>query len=441
MTSWRDKLAEWIAGRSIGGAGEALASENPHAAGNTQVPVTEITRNSSYWSEFVEMTGRLPAPTERSALTVSAIYASVNLIAGAISALPVNIYRVNLDDGERARVHNDDLHWVFNEQMTPRWTSAVGWEFLCQSLLLHGDAFGIIERRRDGSPIGLVPVHPQRVTVGIWPDGSRLVYAIEPELIAGSKAAGTMVYDQDDILHVAGFGFDGLRGLSPLRHALRMTGASSIAMQDFSANFFANSARPDYALVAKEVLDKETVADFRSEVDEKHRGVSNSHRPMVLHGGLDIKTITMPMKDMELVALRQFQIEEIARIYGVPPFMIGHNEKTTSWGSGVESMGKAFVRYTLRQHLNKFQNEINRKFFRTASRVIEFDTADLERADTKSLYESLRIAVGRAGEPKIMSLNEARSLLRLPKDGAASSDSLAPSVAATTSQQQKDAMA
>ena len=129
--------------------------------------------------------------------------------------------------------------------------------------------------------------------------------------------------------------------------------------------------------------------------------------------------ITMPMKDMELVAMRQFQIEEIARIYGVPPFMIGHNEKTTSWGSGVEAMAIGFVRFTLRQHLNKFQNEINRKLFRTAARVAEFDTADLERADTKSLFEALRIAVGRAGEPKIMSVNEARAHLRLKrsKDG------------------------
>lgn len=418
MTTWRDRIAGWVAGREVAGATEGQIDKavDPILAqlSDNGVPLPEITRNSSSWTDFVEMQGKLPAPTERTALTVSAIYASVNLIAGALAALPVNIYRVNIEDGERDRIHNDNLHWVFNEQMSPRWTAASGWEFLCQSLLLHGDAFAVIERR-GGAPVGLTPIHPQRVTVAVWPDGSRLVYAIEAEVIAGKKGTG-QVYDQDDVLHVPGFGFDGLRGLSPLRHALRMTGASSIAMQDFSANFFANSARPDYALSTDLKLNPEDVSDLREEIDRKHQGTANAHRPMLLHGGLKFMAITMPMKDMELVAMRQFQIEEIARIYGVPPFMIGHNEKTTSWGSGVEAMAVGFVRFTLRQHLNKFQNEINRKLFRTASRVAEFDTTDLERADTKSFFESLRIGVGRAGEPQIMTVNEARAHLRLKRD-------------------------
>ncbi|OCP05008.1 MULTISPECIES: phage portal protein [unclassified Ensifer] len=377
-------------------------------------PLPAILPGTSMWGDFVEIVGKLPAPTERTALMVSAIYACVNLIAGAISSLPVNIYRVNGENGERGRIYNDDLHWVFNEQMSPRWMSASGWEFLCQSLLLQGDAFAPIQRRGD-KPIGFTPVHPDRVTVGLWPDGSRLVYAVAPELTASDKD-GFQIYDQDDMLHIAGFGFDGFRGLSPLRHALRITGASSIAMQEFSANFFANSARPDYALGTDQTLTKPQVDDLRDEIERKHQGVQNSHRPMLLHGGLKILPITMPMKDMELVALRHLQIEEIARIYGVPPFMIGHNEKTTSWGSGVEAMSIGFVRFALRQHLTKIENEINRKLFRTASRVAEFDTSELERADMKSLFESLRIAVGRAGEPQIMSANEARERLRLKRD-------------------------
>ena len=132
---------------------------------------------------------------------------------------------------------------------------------------------------------------------------------------------------------------------------------------------------------------------------------------MLLTGGLDIKTITLPNKDAELAVTRQLQIEEIARIYNVPPFMIGHNEKTTSWGSGVAEMGTAFVRYVLRRHLNAFQNEINRKFFRTASRLAEFDTFELERADLKTLFETFRSALGRAGEKPILTRDEVRRLI------------------------------
>jgi phage portal protein BeeE len=98
--------------------------------------------------------------------------------------------------------------------------------------------------------------------------------------------------------------------------------------------------------------------------------------------------------------------------------MVGHTEKNTSWGAGVEAMGKGFVRYTLRQYLNKFEVELNRKLFRTAARVAEFDTSDLERADMATLMTGLRTAVGRAGEPRIMSVNEARAVLRLKKDSA-----------------------
>lgn len=121
------------------------------------------------------------------------------------------------------------------------------------------------------------------------------------------------------------------------------------------------------------------------------------------------------MEDMQLLETRKFQVEEVCRVFGVQPFMIGQTEKTSSWGTGVQAMGAGFVRYTLRDHLNAFQNEINRKFFRTASRVAEFDTAELERADIGVLMAALRQAIGRAGEPALMSIEEARTVLRLPR--------------------------
>lgn len=406
--TFRERLADLVRGRKV----------------KNDTPISQITQGSELWSTFVDMIGKLPALTEHTALMQSPIYACVNLIAGAISALPVHIYHVNVPDGERDRVYTDDLNWVFNEQMSPRWSAANGWEYLVQSLLLHGDAFARILRDLFGAPIGLIPIHPFRVTVVCNKDGSRLVYGVAPEYANGQTIGRFEVYDQDDILHVAGFGFDGLRGLSPLRNALRLAGSGANAMQEFSNNFFANSARPDYALVTAQALGQDRVDELKQQIDENHKAAANAHRPMLLHSGLDLKSLTMPLEDTQLLMSRQFGIEEIARIYGVPPFMIGHNEKTTSWGSGVEAMAIGFVRFTLRQHLNKFQNEINRKFFRKASRIAEFDTADLERADTKSLYESLRILVGRAGETRMATVNEARAVLRLKKDTEADSNAL-----------------
>lgn len=379
-----------------------------------QTPLPEITRNSSTWGDFFGSSGGLVVPNEQTALTISAVYACVNLIAGAISALPMHIYR-RTANGERDRLQDDGLWWMLNEQFVPRWSAANGWEYLVQSLLFHGDAFAEI-KRQGPTIVGLVPVHPHRVSVVPSTDGMRLVYVIsdEPALSRGGKP-GYKVLDQDDVLHVAGFGFDGCRSISPLKHHLRMTGAVALATQEYAARFFANSARPDILLSTDQVINQETADQIRERWNEVYQGVERSSKAAVVGNGVKVQQLTMSLEDAQLIATRQFQIEEIARAYGVPPFMIGHTEKTTSWGSGVETMGQGFVRFTLRQHLNKFQNEINRKFFRTASRVAEFDTFELERADMKSLFEAFRVAIGRAGEPGFMSTDEVRGFLNLKK--------------------------
>jgi HK97 family phage portal protein len=373
-----------------------------------QTPLPQITRGNPAWDEFFGGVPGLPAITEQTAMLISAVYACVNLIAGVISALPANIFRLQ-PDGEREQLHNDDLWWVLNEQFLPRWSAAVGWEYLVQSLLLPGDSIAIIIRK--GATIaGLEPVHPNCVTVLATPDRMRLIYAVR-------RPDGVLeVYDQDDVLHIPGFGFDGYRGLSPLRHHLRMSGAVALATQEYAARFFANNARPDIVLTTDQKLTPELAAEVADLWAAKHSGLGNAHKPAVLGHGVKADALSLNAEDAQLLATRQFQIEEIARIYGVPPFMIGHTEKTTSWGSGVETMGKGFVRFTLRQHLNKFQNEINRKFFRTSGKFIEFDTFELEQADMATLFTSYGQAIGGAGRPGFMTAGEIRNRLNLTRD-------------------------
>lgn len=372
-----------------------------------ETPVTSITRNSSTWDFLFQGVAGLPSVNEQTILSVSTAYACVNLIAGAISALPVNIYRES-PDGQREELPADDMWWLLNEQFLPRWSAANGWEYAAQSLLFHGDAFLVI-RRQGARIVGLEPAHPSSVTVLATADRRRLVYVVVWE--DGKSEA----VDQDDMLHIAGFGFNGFRGVSPLRHVLGTSAGIAIATQEYAGRFFANSARPDIVLSTDQVINAETAEQIKQRWVENYQGYSNSHKPAVLGQGFKIQELTMSAEDAQLLATRQFQIEEIARAFGVPPHMVGHTEKTTSWGSGVETMGKGFVRFTLRQHLNKFQTEINRKFFRNAGRRVEFDTFDLESADMKTLFESFRVAIGRAGEPGFMSTDEVRDKLRLKR--------------------------
>ena len=380
-----------------------------------QVSSSQILRGSEIW---MDMTGGqasgLPMPTERTALQISAVYACVAMISGAISAMPVHVYK-QAPSGERDRLPNDSLWWVLNEQWVPRWSAALAWEFVVASYLLHGDGFAKIIRNAYAEIVGLLPIHPSRVTIGVTPDAMRLVYAVETDPAVTGGKAEREILDQDDVLHVAGFGFDGVRGLSMLKNGLRMAGSVAMATQDYAARFFANSARPDFVLTADGNVSPESVQLLRDQLEERFTGAQNAHKPMIMTNGLKPTVISLPLDDLQLLQLRQFQIEDIARIFGVPPFMIGHTEKTTSWGSGVESMGAGFVKFTLRAHLNKFENEINRKFFRTASRVAAFDTTELERADTKSLFEAFRIALGRAGEPGFMTKEEVRERLNLKR--------------------------
>jgi len=377
------------------------------------IAISGVTSSSAAWSSFTGQTGDggMAAVTPVNASSVTAIHACTSLIAGCISALNLNSYD-RKPDGERLQLENDDLWWILNEEFNPRWSAAKGWEYLGLSVLLHGDGFAVIERM-GARIIGLRPVHPQMVEVCPSDDGRRLLYRVTSDWRDGSGAMGQRVYDQDDIIHIAGIGFDGLRSMSPLRSFLRMAGSVALATQEYASRFFSQGARPDY--VIKGDMTAEQIEQTRAAINAYHSGLNNSRRPMLLTGGLELQTISLPLEDVQLLSLRQFQVEEIARAYLVPPFMIGHTTNTTSWGSGVEAMGKGFVRYCLRAYLHAIENEFNRKLIRdrNSTKFLAFDTSELEQADTKSLFEAFRIALGRAGEPGFMTPDEVRKRLNL----------------------------
>ena len=377
------------------------------------VDSSQIRRGDGLWESFTS--GVNDAPSERMAMQVTAVSACVTLISGAIASLPMHVYRRS-SDGDLSRDVNSDLWWILNEEFSPRWTASSGWAFLTASKLLHGDGFAEILRR--GLNItGLIPIHPNRVRVIVKPNGMGLVYEIQPDPTIDTpdqEQSRIRVLDQADVLHVPGFGFNGKRGLSALRNSLRNSGTVALNAQAFSEKFLQNMARPDFALKTDLNLTDEQFVKLQSML-EARSGPLNAGKPMILEGGLDIKTLTMPLEEMQLLETRKFQVEEIARAFGVQPFMIGHTEKSSSWGTGVEAMGAGFVRYTLRDHLNAFQNEINRKFFRTAARVAEFDTSELERGDFKAMVDAVRIGLGRAGEPPLFTIEEGRQMLRLPR--------------------------
>jgi len=346
-----------------------------------------------------------PAVTERTAMAISAVYACIGLIGGAIACLPLQVYQRSENSRERI---DHELWWLFNEQPAPSYSASVFWEYIVWSLLLHGDGFARIIRAAPGSPKikSFEIIHPLDIAVSRIED--RLAYTFLDE------NGKPKTIDQDDILHIPGLGFDGLRGLSPLRHAARQTMGLTLAADEYSARFFSNGARPDYVITTPNAMKDDQVKLFRESWMARYAGLGNAHIPAMLTGGGEVKALSLNPEDSQLIETRNFQAGDIARFYGVPAHLIGLNDKTSSWGTGIEQMSIGFVKYTLQRHLVKIEQEINRKCFRIARNFAEFNTAGLERGDYKSRNEGYRIGLGRAGEPAWLTVNEVRKFENLP---------------------------
>ena len=174
--------------------------------------------------------------------------------------------------------------------------------------------------------------------------------------------------------------------------------------------------RPDIALTTpREIkLQDEQIDKLRQQWALRYNGIGNSKAPVILTGGMGIQQLTMSAVDAELLATRRLEEETIARIFGVPPHMLGMTDKSTSWGSGIEQQSIGFVKYTLQRYLVKIEQEINRKCYQTERYFCEFDTKGLERGDIKTRNDSYRTALGRAGEMSWMTINEVRAAENLP---------------------------
>jgi HK97 family phage portal protein len=348
-----------------------------------------------------------PVVNETTAMKVSAVYACVALIAGAISTLPMPIYE-RTPDG-RARVEHP-YWWLLNEQPEADISSAVFWEYMVSARLFYGDCFAEIIRPsfRSNKVTGFKAHHPLRVqpfrdSVG------ELFYRVQP-------LVGEMyVLSPADMIHIPSLGFDGIRSPSPITYAARQSIGTSLAAAEYSARFFSNGARPDFALTMDGNIGEDQARLLRATWGERHSGVANSHLPAILTGGLKVQQLTMSAVDSQILQTSSWNLEEICRILGVPPFMVGSTEKSTSWGTGQENMGRGFVKYTLLRDLRKFEQEFNRKLWPSREKYfVEFDVSGIERGDLKTENEALRVALGRAGEPGWLSINEVRHMKLLP---------------------------
>lgn len=389
--------------------GEWLSTREGAAERAGIVALGENTTSSLTLSELTAMIGASAVSssgasvTADTAMKVSAVYGCVSLIAGAISTLPLGVFQRTAEGRDKAE---HPYWWLFNEQASEAWTSAAALEYLISSKLFYGDGFGrLIRSNRSNQVIGWEPLHP--LSVQPFKHDGKVLYRVT------KSGDAPYTLDSSDMIHLPSLGFDGLTSPSPITYAAREAIGTAISAQQFSGQFFAGGANFDYALKTTSKLSAEQLAQLKASL--LGRAQNGGRGPLILSGGLEPAQLSVNSKDAEILATRLFTVEEICRVFGVPPHMVGHTDKTTSWGSGIESQGIGFVRYTLQRHLTPMQQELNRKLWPVRERFfVEHITAALERGDLKGRYEAYRIALGRAGEMPFMEPDEVRRLENMP---------------------------
>lgn len=368
--------------------------------------------------------------TAESAMRVSACYACVTKIAGAISSMPAHTYRDN--GGNRERIADDPLWWLLNETPTPRFTAASMWEQVVAQLLLRESGFVYIGRTRSGAARELIPLPYDACRPRRSKSGERLEYSIDDVRRFGC--------DQDDMLHFPGFGFDGLRALSVIQYAARNATGNAMAMDEYSGKFFAGGAHPSIVLTSDKALTPKQKEDLREAFAAKYSGLGNAHQlPLVLSEGIKTDSVSINAEDAQLLDARRFQVIDIARAFGVPPHMIGETSSATSWGSGLEQLAIAFIRYTVQPHLVRIEQELNRKLFRNAGRFVEFNRAAAMQGDSKAESDSFKASLGGPGAgPGWMSVDDVRRLKNLPPLGGKYAQPFYPSDKAKAPTKQSD---
>ncbi len=345
---------------------------------------------------------------ERSAMQMTAVYSCVRILSEAVAGLPLHLYQYT-DESSKEKAVDNPLYFLLHDEPNTEMTSFVFRETLMTHLLLWGNAYSQIIRNGKGEVIALYPLMPDRMTVGRDEKG-RLYY----EYMVSSDDAktlkdGTVRLSPYDVLHIPGLGFDGLAGYSPIAMAKNAIGLA-IAAEEYGSKFYANGATPsgilEYPGTVKEP-DK-----VRESWNAGFGGSSNAHKIAVLEEGMKYTPISISPNEAQFLETRKFQINEIARIFRVPPHMVGDLEKSSF--SNIEQQSLEFVKYTLEPWLVRWEQAMQRALIPQDDKskyFIKFNVDGLLRGD----YQSRMQGYATARQNGWMSANDIRELENLDR--------------------------
>ena len=345
--------------------------------------------------------------TERSAMQMTAVYSCVRILAEAIAGLPLHVYRYK-DGGGKEKALDHPLYPLLHDEPNPEMTSFVFRETLMTHLLLWGNAFAQVIRNGRDEIIGLYPLMPNRMTVG-RDEAGRLYYEYQRTWDEPTGRFETVTLAARDVLHIPGLGFDGLVGYSPIAMAKNAIGLAQ-ATEDYGASFFANGAAPGGVLEHPGTI--KDPARVRESWQSTFGGARNGNKIAVLEEGMKYTPISVSPEQAQFLETRKFQINEIARIFRIPPHMIGDLEKSSF--SNIEQQSLEFVKYTLDPWVIRWEQAITKTLLSSREKpgvYVKFNLEGLLRGD----YESRMNGYAVARQNGWMSANDIRELENLDR--------------------------
>lgn len=319
---------------------------------------------------------------ERTAMQTTAVYACVRILAEAIASLPLHVYEYQ-DDGGKKLVHDHPLYYLLHDEPNPEMTSFVFRETLMSHLLIWGNAYAQIIRDGAGRVLGLYPLLPDKMEVQRDDRGNiYYVYSRNSDENPMFKEYGNIKLKAEDVLHIPGLGFDGLIGYSPIAMAKNAVGMT-LACEEYGASFFANGANPGGVLEHPGVL--KDPSKVRESWNSVYRGVNNAHKIAVLEEGMKYQQIGIPPEEAQFLETRKFQINEIARLYRIPPHMVGDLDKSSF--SNIEQQSLEFVKYTLDPWVIRWEQSLQRSLLLPGEKgkyFIKLNVDGLLRGDYQS---------------------------------------------------------
>lgn len=359
------------------------------------VPITLM--DGGFWSQLGTQSFGGQRITVNTALQLSTVWACVRLISETISTLPLFLYQTNAN-GSRSLVRTHQLYELLHSQPNADMTAVIFWEATVASLLLWGNSYCEIVRGA-GYVTALNFLDPARMYLRRLPDGTlEYRYTEYSSLYPNQDFSGrydgavggkSRIIAEGDMMHVPAFTTNGILGLSPVAYGANVIGGA-VSTDFASAETFKNAMRSPGIITMDMVMSKEQ----RDIVREHVRRVSEEGGVMVLEKGTGFQGLTFKPEDAQLLASREFNISEICRWFRVPPYMVGHTEKSTAWGTGLEQMQIGFVTFVLAPWLRRIEQAIRKSLLTPAEKTkyfAEFSLDALLRADSvgrAALYSS-----------------------------------------------------